>query len=174
MAGRAANRPPWPRRPRFLPNERATLTDFAFYHLQRQPLEAALPRLLEKSVERGWRALVKVASEERLGFLDDRLWAYSDESFLPHGSDRDPDPAEHPIFLTQGDANPNGASVLFVLENAALPGDLSAYGRVAIMFDGADEPAVAAARGNWKNLKAAGHEVSYWQEDEGGRWSKRA
>ena len=150
------------------------MTDVAFYHLQRQPLEAALPRLLEKSVERGWRALVKVASAERMAFLDDRLWAYTEESFLAHGSDRDPDPAEHPILLTEHDANPNGAAVLFVLDGAPMPAEIAGYQRVALMFDGADEPAVANARTHWQTLKAAGHAVSYWQEDDGGRWSKRA
>lgn len=150
------------------------MTEVSFYHLQRQPIEAALPRLLEKSVERGWRVLVKVASEDRMAALDDRLWAYSDESFLAHGSDRDPDPDAQPILLTQGDANPNGAAALFVLEGAPIPPDISGYTRVVLMFDGADEEAVVAARVSWQVLKAAAHDVSYWQQDDSGRWQKRA
>ena len=39
------------------------MTEVLFYHLQRQPLEAVLPTLLEKSLERGWRALVRATIE---------------------------------------------------------------------------------------------------------------
>ena len=69
------------------------MADIWFYHLMRQPLERVLPPLLEKSLERGWRAVVQTASEERLRALDDHLWTYSDESFLAHGTAGDGDPA---------------------------------------------------------------------------------
>ena len=41
-------------------------------------------------------------------------------------------------------------------------------------FDGSDEEAVAAARGQWTTLKSAGHAVTYWQQDEACRWSQKA
>ena len=150
------------------------MTEVFFYHLQRQPIEAALPRLLERSLQRGWRALVRAASEQRLRSLDDRLWDYSDESFLPHGADGDGDPGEQPVLLTLAADNPNRANVFFALEGAGIPDDITSFERVAIMFDDADEEARAAARISWQRLKSAGHEVSYWQEDEAGRWRKRA
>ena len=46
------------------------MTEVYFYHLQRQPLEAVLPTLLEKSLEKGWRAVVRATSDERLAALD--------------------------------------------------------------------------------------------------------
>ncbi len=69
------------------------VTEILFYHMQRQPLEAVLPSLLEKSLERRWRVAIQAASEERLQALDDHLWTFSEESFLPHGTDRDGDAA---------------------------------------------------------------------------------
>jgi DNA polymerase-3 subunit chi len=42
------------------------MTEVLFYHLQRRPLESALPQLLEKSLERGWRVIVQAATEERI------------------------------------------------------------------------------------------------------------
>ena len=41
--------------------------DVMFYHLERQPLERVLPMLVEKTLERGWRAVIQVGSQERLG-----------------------------------------------------------------------------------------------------------
>lgn len=150
------------------------MTEVHIYHLQRQPLEAVLPVLLGRSRERGWRALVKVVTAERLAALDDHLWSFSDESFLAHGTDREPDPAEQPILLTTGDANPNGAAVLFLAEGAPMPADIAALQRVALLLDGHDADAVAAARETWRAAKAAGHDTAYYQQDEAGRWAKRA
>ena len=150
------------------------MTEIWFYHLQRQPLEAVLPTLLERSLERGWRAVVRATSDERLAALDDHLWTFSDESFLPHGTDREADAAEHPVVLTLGEANPNGAAVLFLVEGAPVPADAAAYQRLVLLFDGNDEDALAAARANWKGVKAAGLKATYWRQDEHGRWGKKA
>ena len=150
------------------------MTEIWFYHLQRQPLEAVLPTLLERSLERGWRAVVRATSDERLSALDDHLWTFSDESFLPHGTDREPDVAAQPVVLTLGDRNPNGAAVLFLVEGAPVPEDATTYQRLMLLFDGNDEDALAAARAQWKSVKAAGHDATYWQQDPRGRWEKKA
>ena len=59
------------------------MPDVLFYHLQRQPLEAVLPTLLQKTRERGWRAVVQATTDERMTALDDHLWTFTDDSFLP-------------------------------------------------------------------------------------------
>jgi DNA polymerase III subunit chi len=150
------------------------MTEILFYHLQRQPLEAVLPTLLQKSLERGWRAVVQVASEERLSALDDQLWTFTDESFLPHGTDREPNAAEQPVVLTLSEGNPNGASIRFLVEGAAVPPDANTYQRMVVLFDGNDPQALAIARDQWRALKAAGHQATYWQQDERGRWAQKA
>jgi DNA polymerase III subunit chi len=150
------------------------VTEVLFYHLQRQPLEAVLPSLLEKSLERGWRAVVQATSEERLSALDDQLWTFSEDSFLPHGTDREANAADQPVVLTLGSGNPNGASVRFLLEGAELPEDASAYERMVVLFDGNDPEALALARDQWRAVKAAGHEATYWQQDQRGRWERKA
>ncbi|WP_457105281.1 DNA polymerase III subunit chi [Methylobacterium sp. P5_C11] len=150
------------------------MTEILFYHMQRQPLEKVLPNLVERSRERGWQAAIQAASEERLQALDDHLWTYTDESFLPHGTDREPDAASQPVVLTLRDVNPNAASIRFLVEGADLPPDAGAYERICILFDGSDQDALLRAREQWKQAKAAGHEVAYWQQDESGRWNKKA
>jgi DNA polymerase-3 subunit chi len=150
------------------------MADVLFYHLQHKPLEAVLPTLLEKSLERGWRAVVQATSAERLAALDDHLWTFSDESFLPHATDKEPDAPAQPVVLTLSDRNPNAAAIRFLVEGAPIPPEIGGYERVVLLFDGNDEAALAAARADWKSVKAAGHDATYWQQDARGRWEKKA
>jgi DNA polymerase-3 subunit chi len=150
------------------------MTEVLFYHLQRQPLEAVLPTLLEKSLERGWRVVVQASTGERVAALDDHLWTYSDESFLPHGTDKEADAHTQPIVLTVEPGNPNGASVRFVVDGAPIPNDAGVYERIVLMFDGNDPDALDAARAQWRAVKESGHAATYWQQDERGRWAKKA
>src|SRR5947208_2977367 len=132
------------------------MTEVLFYHLQRQPLEKVLPSLLEKSLERGWRVIVQAASEERVDALDAHLWTYREDTFLPHGTWREPDAREQPILLTIREDNPNGAGVRFLVDGAPLPADAEAYQRIVMLFDGEDPDAVDMARGYWKETKDKG------------------
>ncbi len=151
----------------------AAVTEVYFYHLERQTLEDVLPGLLERSLERGWRAAVQAASEERVEALNTLLWTYREDSFLAHGTSRDGPPAAHPIYLTTEEDNPNAAQVRFLVDGAMLA-DASAYTRVVFLFDGRDAEATARAREEWQAAKAKGFEVGYWQQDGNGRWQKRA
>lgn len=152
---------------------RAAMTEALFYHLTESTLEEALPPLLEKSVERGWRAVVQVGGEERRDVLDQHLWTWREDSFLAHGTEHDQHPQHQPVLLTCGDGNPNGARIRFLVDGASPP-DLSAYERAVFMFDGHDEAQVAQARQHWKAVKAAGHSATYWQQTPERRWEKKA
>jgi DNA polymerase-3 subunit chi len=151
----------------------AAAAEVLFYHLGRQPLDKVLPGLLEKTLARGWRAVVQAGNQERVDALDALLWTYADDSFLPHGSARDGMSGEHPVFLTAGSENPNGATVRFLVDGAQAP-DLAGYVRAVYIFDGRDEDAVAQARAEWKRIKSAGHLCTYWQQSDNGRWEKKA
>lgn len=148
------------------------MTEFGFYHLRTMPLERALPRLLEKAVERGHRALVVAESAERVAALDAALWTYDPDSFLPHGTATDGNAARHPILIAEAPDNRNGADLL-VLAGGVDVEDASAFDRCLDLFDGNDEAAVAAARERWRRRKAQGHALTYWQQDDKGAWSKQ-
>lgn len=149
------------------------MTDVLFYHLQDMTLEAVLPPLVEKSLERGWRVVIQASSEERVGALDTHLWTFRDDSFLPHGTWRDEGAGEHPVVLAIEAGNPNGAQIRFLVDNAAMPEDSASYERLVLIFDGNDDEALSGARAAWAESKARGFEVTYWQADERGRWQKR-
>ena len=147
------------------------MAEILFYHLERSSLESALPDLLSRSLERGWRAVVKVGSDERLQALNAHLWTYDEASFLPHGAAGDGHAEEQPIWLTTGDENPNGAHVRFVVDGAEAA-DFQGYERTVVMFDASDAEAVRRARETWKATREVG-EAAYWRQDESGRWTKQ-
>lgn len=149
------------------------MPEFRFHHLERRRLDQALPELLEGALAEGLRAVVQARSPEEVEALNERLWVYSDESFLPHGSARDGEAEDQPVFLTDGDDNPNGAALrvlLSGLEAAPLAG--AVYSRVILLFDGKDEIALQDARRQWTAVKATGSPLSYWKEGEDGGWIK--
>jgi DNA polymerase III subunit chi len=148
------------------------LTEVLFYHLDRMPLERVLPELLEKCLERQWHAVVQVGSDERCEALDAHLWTYRDDGFLPHGTRKDGKPEAQPIWLTTEDENPNGAQIRFLADGAEAE-KFEDYQRVVLLFDGNDRDAVARAREHWKTVKAEGHDATYWQQNERGRWEKK-
>jgi len=149
------------------------MAEIFFYQLKGQTPEQVLPALLQKSLERGWRVVVQASSEERVEALDAHLWTWRDDSFLPHGTWRDADAARQPILLTVNEDNPNGAAVRFLIEGANMPGNVSAYQRIVLLFDGDDPEAIEAARSRWGEAKSAGFEVTYWQADDRGGWRRQ-
>jgi DNA polymerase III subunit chi len=149
------------------------LTEILFYHLDRQPLERVLPVLLERTIQRGWTAAVETSSVERAQALDDHLWTYAQESFLPHGlagSDED----GQPILIAAEPGVGAERPVRFLVDGARLPAGADRHERVVLIFDGGDAQALAAAREDWKSAKAAGWPATYWQQDATGRWEKKA
>jgi DNA polymerase-3 subunit chi len=152
------------------------MPEYGFYHLTRTPLEQALPKLLGRVLAAEGRAMVRVASNERLEALDAALWTSSDPDWLPHGTPRTGHPEYQPVWLTTEDAPetgaPNGARFLFLLEGTETT-NAAAFDRILDLFDGGDESAVAAARSRWRVAKAAGHALTYWQQGQRG-WEKKA
>ncbi len=145
--------------------------EILFYHLEQAPLEKVLPALLEKTLERGWKAVIEVGSSERADALDTSLWTWRDESFLPHGRDGSDVDSLQPLLLTTGEGNPNGANVRFFVDGA-LPRAEGEYARLVFMFDGHDPDRVNAARSAWKTLSKE-NACTYWQQEPGGRWVKK-
>jgi DNA polymerase-3 subunit chi len=152
------------------------MTETLFYHLERRTLDDVLPGLIERTLERGWRALIKTESADRASSIDSLLWTYNDQTFLPHAQVGDGDVKRQPVLITTEDGNANDANVLFLVGGAEpLPWDApTALSRIVLMFDGRDEIALTRARAAWKDAKAAGHDATYWKEMPSGKFEKQA
>ncbi|PWS37811.1 DNA polymerase III subunit chi [Falsiroseomonas bella] len=150
------------------------MAEYGFYHLTRTPLDRALPRLLGRVLEAGGRAMVLLGSRERMEALDAALWTATDPDWLPHGTPLIGHAPLQPIWLTTEDAPeegaPNAARFLFLLDGMT-SARLDRFERVLDLFDGGDEAAVQAARTRWRQAKAAGHALTYWQQGARG-WEK--
>ena len=146
-------------------------TEIGFYHLEKWPLETALPRLLGRALEGGHRVVVRTGSEERLEALNAALWSYDPASFMPHGGPGDGNADRQPVYLTTGDEVPNGATVL-VLTDRVEAADIARFERCVDMFDGSED-SVQAARARWQALKDKGHALTYWQQTPAGKWEKK-
>ncbi|OWU84868.1 DNA polymerase III subunit chi [Oceanicola sp. 22II-s10i] len=145
-----------------------------FYHLTRQPLEAALPKLLEAAMSRGWRVAVRGRNPRFIDWLDQKLWQGPDEGFLPHGQSGGPHDALQPVLLTTAPKAANNATCVMSVEGAEIaPDEVRALDRSCIIFDGADPAALDRARQQWRDLTGAGCGAQYWS-DESGSWAKKA
>lgn len=142
-----------------------------FYHLERSGLEPVLVDLLERTLKRGWRAVVRTPDANRIAELDEKLWTFSDESFLPHGRADEPMAERQPILISTEEARPNGAHALFLIDGAEL-GTLAGYERRLYLFDGRDEAQLELARTRWREARGSGASVSYWRQTDRG-WEKQ-
>ena len=149
------------------------MTEVLFYHLERARLEDVLPQLVQKTLERGWKAVVQAVDPARVKALSEHLWQWRDDEFLPHGSGDDGNAQLQPVWLTTSDENPNAANIRFLVDGAEYDNS-DPLDRLIILFDGNDDSALAAAREKWKIVSSQGLTATYWQQDERGRWMKKA
>jgi DNA polymerase-3 subunit chi len=149
------------------------MCEFWFYHLERSTLEQVLPGLLEKTRERGWKALVRVSDPAQLEALDEHLWTWRDDSFLAHGRASEPNAARQPVLLSESGENLNAAQALFMVDGAEI-GVTDGLERCFIIFDGQNDQALTGSRERWKALKARGETLAYWKQSPEGRWEKAA
>lgn len=142
-----------------------------FYHLTRLPLERALPRIGERVTESGGRLLIVAADAAMRTRLDQLLWGYAPESFLPHGQAGGEQDADQPILIAEAPEAANGA------RNIALADGV--WREEALGFDRAfhffDADRIAEARTAWKGLAdREGVERRYWKQNDAGKWEQAA
>ena len=146
-----------------------------FYHLQKQNLEDVLPKLVEKAYATGNKIKIKVGNEARVEFINSLLWTFDEEAFIPHGSKKDGFAKEQPIWLSSEDDNPNQAEMLFLVDGAKFNLSIeNNYSRIFNIFDGNNEESLQQARDFWKEVSALGFEKNYFQQDDSGKWNKKA
>ena len=142
-----------------------------FYHLTRAPLERVLPAIAQKVIEGGGRLLIVAEEERERARIDQLLWGFAPESFLPHAQAGASDDSAQPVLIAPEAQPGNGA------RNIALVDGL--WRDAALAFDRAfhffGEDHIAEARAAWRGLAdKEGVVRNYWKQDENGRWEKAA
>jgi DNA polymerase-3 subunit chi len=126
---------------------------------------------LEKVLQTKGRAVV-LATEENRKALNDSLWTYHPDSFLPHGSTEEGTPEQHPVWLTATLENPNQSNFLVVTSGLPIPA-LEGFETCLYLFDSNREEELKTARNAWSQAKGAGHDLTYWQQTDQGNWEKK-
>ena len=150
------------------------MSEIRFYHLLTQPLERALPAILNKVLSTGRKAVIRFADDKEAAHFNDHLWVYDPNSFLPHGTAKDGHRELQPVFLTAKSENPNNADVLVLCNQQTVPENIADFSLCCDFLNGQDDEAVQLARQRWKTYKEAGHDVTYWQQTETGGWEQKA
>ena len=147
-----------------------------FYHLERQPLDTALPQILAKGLSAGHRIAVLFPDDTAAEAMNQALWTYKPDSFLPHGTARDGHADRQPVYLgtaaTASEA-PNAPTMLVSCGNCAWEGPPDTIALICELFEGFDDAALTAARARWKTYKDEGRAFTYWQQTDKG-WEQKA
>lgn len=148
------------------------MAEISFYQLTQGSLEKSVAKLLEKVYLAGLKSVLFFETSEALDIYNKLLWTFSSKVFLPHGSKKEGQRDEQPLWLTTTFENPNGADVLACVEGSTIT-DFADFKRCLDIFNGHDDDAITGARKRWKAYKEAGHALTYWKQNESGRWEKQ-
>ena len=148
------------------------MTEISFYHFTQGSFEKTIAKLLEKVYASNTHAVVLADTPEQAEELNTFLWTYNRDEFLPHGTVKEGFAELQPIWLTPEFENPNQASILLSLKKDALK-NVGEFKRCLDFFNGHDDDAVTQARMRWKEYRNAGHNLTYWQQSEAGKWEKK-
>jgi DNA polymerase-3 subunit chi len=149
----------------------ADIVEVAFHHCAEVTASEALPRLLEQHLAAGRRVHVRVDDLRERRRLDEYLWTFDPDSFLPHAAMPCETAEDQPVLLAGGSEPLNGATVCVVLDPAHAP-DPGTFPRVDMLFDEADPELLDAARRWWTRLrKEDGVSLSYWRLGRG-EWER--
>ncbi|GAB4361861.1 MAG: DNA polymerase III subunit chi [Gammaproteobacteria bacterium] len=112
-------------------------------------------RLAEKAYSRGHRIFIHARDRDQAQQLDDLLWTYRQESFLPHALCGDELADESPIQIGH-DTEPSGHCDVLINLSGEVPGFFSRFERVAELV-GSDPGARERSREAFRFYKDRGY-----------------
>ncbi len=148
------------------------MTEIRFYHMEKSALEQTLPALLSKALSQNHKIIVKTKDADNTESLNGFLWTYDPNSFLPHGTTKDGNSTDQPVFITDKDENPNNANTL-ILTQGTQSAIMKDFDLCCEMLDGNNPEEIKAARERWKTYKEQNVELTYWQQGPQGNWEKK-
>jgi DNA polymerase III subunit chi len=138
-----------------------------FYHLTASQPESVLPPIAERLLSDGNRLLIVSDDDAQIERIDQMLWSFRAECFLPHGASDRENSVKQPILLSKVTCPDNGARNIALADgqwrDAALDFDRAFY-----LFDG---DKIAIARASWRSLAdKADLTRHFWKQDDHGKW----
>ena len=143
-----------------------------FYHLMRGALDDLVATLVTRAQGQGWPVFLRCPDNGLLEHLDAKLWLGPEDGFLAHGLAGGAQDGMQPVLLGSGEITNRAKGLLLICGAGVTRAELAGLERVWVVFDGDDEAAVQAARGQWSELTGWGLAAQYWA-DETGVWVKK-
>ena len=95
-------------------------------------------RIVEKAYRLGHRVYVRTGNADDTSVLDDLLWTFSQNSFVPHQLSAEIDSRESPVFIGEHPPAAEGADVVISVADDPVS-DFTAYPRIVEIVGWADD-----------------------------------
>ena len=145
------------------------MTRVDFYLLPDVDVEAKFRfacRLALRAIHGGQQVQVRTATPDAAAMLDDLMWSYPEDRFLPHALLDAPEAADAPIRIGHVEPAPGPDQVLVNLADD-VPGFFARFERVAEVVAG---PERAAGRARYRHYRERGYPLFHHDLDD---WEAR-
>ena len=150
------------------------MTQIIFYSTAPLQVEKTLFTLLEKSLEKGNKSLLLFKDKEKCLSINEQLWTYKQNSFLPHISEDDQiyDNIDVPVYLSTKNENPFKAELLFSIDGF-LPDNVDHFERVIIIIDVNDELLNEKYKNYYLDINKNFEDIVFYKSDDNGKWIEK-
>ena len=150
------------------------MTQIIFYNTAPLQVEKTLFSLLEKSLEKGNKSLLLFKDKEKCLSINEQLWTYKQNSFLPHISEDDQiyDNIDVPVYLSTRNENPFKAELLFSIDGF-LPDNIDHFERVIIIIDVNDKLLNEKYKNYYLDINKNFEDIVFYKSDDNGKWIEK-
>ena len=147
------------------------MTQIIFYSSAPLRVENTLFTLIEKSLEKGLKSLLLFLDKEKCSVIDEKLWTYKQNSFLPHLSEDDEisDEIDVPIYLSTKNENPYEAELLFSIDGF-LPDNINNFERLIIIIDANDTILLEKYKKYYLDINKDFEDIVFYKSNDNGKW----
>ena len=147
------------------------MTQIIFYSSAPLRVENTLFTLIEKSLEKGFKSLLLFLDKENCSAIDEKLWTYKQNSFLPHLSECEEisNEIDIPIYLTTKNENPYEAELLFSIDGS-IPDNINNLERLIIIIDANDKILLEKYKKYYLDINKKFEDIVFYKSDDDGKW----
>jgi len=147
------------------------VTQIIFYSSAPLQVENTLFTLIEKSLEKGYKSLLLFLDKEKCSEIDEKLWTYKQNSFLPHLSEDEEisNEIDIPIYLTTKNENPYEAELLFSIDGS-IPDNINNLERLIIIIDANDKILLEKYKKYYLDINKKFEDIVFYKSDDDGKW----
>ncbi len=150
------------------------MTQIIFYNTAPLQVENTLFNLIEKSIENGYKSLLLFNDKDKCSAIDEKLWTYKQNSFLPHSSENEKisDEIDIPIYLSTKNENPYKAELLFSIDGF-LPDNINNFERVIIIVDVNNKILLEEYKKYYLDINDDFEDIVFYKSDDNGKWTEK-